>query len=74
MPKRLKPQGETLYDQHRDIAGKAIIMRAWSIHNGEPDAVAEALGLTRSKLYREIRRLELGPKLPGFRATYATVA
>lgn len=74
MPKRLKPQGAGLYDQHRDITGKAIIIEAWRAADGEPNVVAETLGLTRSKLYREIRRLGLGPKLPGFRNSYATVA
>lgn len=74
MPKRLKPQGASPYDQMRDVAGKTAILTAWLAAEGEPDVVAETLGLTRSKLYREIRRLGLGPKLPGFRNSYATVA
>jgi transcriptional regulator of acetoin/glycerol metabolism len=74
MPARLHPRNATRYQKALDIAARKVIRAAWRSANGRPDEAAAALDLSRSTLYREIRRLELGPVLPGFRADPATVA
>lgn len=66
MPRRLAPRAETPYDLAADEARRLAIVEAWhrTAQPGDPPmgsltATAEALGISRSTLYREIERLGL---------------
>lgn len=74
MPARLRPRTETPYQKAQDAAAILAIKAAWGGAKARPDAAAEALGISRTTLYREIKRLGIGPDLPGFRGELATVA
>lgn len=63
MPRRLAPRAETPYDLAADEGRRQAILDAWTETaqdgQGSLTATAEALGISRSTLYREIERLGL---------------
>lgn len=63
MPRRLQPRAETPYDLAADEGRRQAILEAWTVTGtdgqGSLTATAEALGISRSTLYREIERLGL---------------
>jgi transcriptional regulator of acetoin/glycerol metabolism len=63
MPRRLQPRAETPYDLAVDEARRQKIREVWTETAidglGSLMATAEALGISRSTLYREIERLGL---------------
>lgn len=63
MPRRLQPRAETPYDLAADEGRRQAILEAWQETaqegQGSLTATAEALGISRSTLYREIERLGL---------------
>lgn len=71
MPRRLAPRSETPYEAAQADACREAIRDAWERAGRHGPRAAELLGISRSTLSREIRRL--GLELPGYRS-YATVA
>lgn len=74
MPARLRPRSETPYQKAQDTAAAQAIKVAWGVAKARPDGAAGALGISRTTLYREIKRLGIGPDLPGFRGDYDRIA
>ena len=74
MPARLRPRTETPYQKAQDLGAAGAIRTAWSAHGGAGARVADALGISKSTLYREIERLGIAADLPGYRPRSAYVA
>lgn len=69
MPARLRPRTKTRYQIAQDDAAREAIRRAIDAAGGKLQSAAALLDISRTTLYREMRRLGLDQE-----PTYETVA